>query len=64
MHKIALVAAAVAVLILIGIDAWLSARTMGPSDQVAGPYITISAKGRPTPSRHAEEEDDLLNTRD
>ena len=63
MHKIALVAAAVAVLVLIGIDAWLSVGTMGPSDQVAGPYMTTSAKG-PTPSRRAEEEADLLNTRD
>jgi hypothetical protein len=63
MHKIALVAAVVAVLILTGIDAWLNVGAMGPSDQVAGPYITTSAKG-PSPSSRADEEADLLNTRD
>ena len=54
MHKIALFAAVLAVLVLIGIDAWLSVRTLGPTDQLAGPtisplYMTTSAKA-PTPS--------------
>jgi hypothetical protein len=49
MSKITLLAAAAAVLILIGIDAWLSVRTLGPTDQLAGPtispsYMTTSAK--------------------
>jgi uncharacterized protein (UPF0254 family) len=39
MREFVLVAAA-AVLILIGIDAWLSFRTMGPIDQFMGPTIS------------------------
>ncbi len=55
MRKIALFIAVVAVLVLIGIDAWLSVRTLGPTDQLAGPtisplYMTTSAKA-PSPQR-------------
>jgi hypothetical protein len=58
MSKITLLAAAAAVLILIGIDAWLSVKTLGPTDQFAGPiisplYMTTSAKG-PPPSSHRD----------
>jgi hypothetical protein len=49
MRKIALFTAVVAVLGLIGIDAWLSVRTLGPTDQFAGPTIT---KGPPPSPQH------------
>jgi hypothetical protein len=49
MRKIALFAALLAVLVLIGIDAWLSVRTLGPTDQLAGP--TISPLFMPTSAR-------------
>ena len=52
MSKITLLAAAAAVLILICIDAWLSVRTLGPTEQFAGPiisplYMTTGEKGPP-----------------
>jgi hypothetical protein len=56
MHKIALFAAVLAVLVLIGIDAWLSVRTLGPTDQLANPtisplYMKTTAKGLPPSSQ-------------
>jgi hypothetical protein len=57
MRKIALFAALLAVLVLIGIDAWLSARTFGPPDQFAGPtisplFMTTNAKDLSTSAKH------------
>jgi cytochrome c oxidase assembly factor CtaG len=55
MSKITLLAAAAAVLMLIGIETWLSVRTLAPTGPLAGstvnPLIMTSAKGLPT-SRH------------
>jgi hypothetical protein len=51
MRKIALFAAAVAVLVLIGIDAWLSIRTLTPGALAGSTFnpliIATDAKGSP-----------------
>jgi hypothetical protein len=51
MSKIALFAAAVAVFVLIGIDAWLSIRTLTPGALAGSTFnplvITTRAKGSP-----------------
>ena len=56
MSKITLLAVAAALLILIGIDIWLSVRTLGPTEQFAGPTVdplfTTGAKGLPTSHYH------------
>jgi len=53
MRKITLFAAALAVFVLIAIDAWLSIRTITPASAVAGwtdtaPVMMTGAKGLPT----------------
>ena len=53
MRRIALFVAAVGVFVLIGIDAWLSIRTITPASAVAGsfgnaPVTMTGAKGLPT----------------
>jgi hypothetical protein len=53
MRRIALFVAAVGVFVLIGIDAWLSIRTITPTSAVAGsfgnaPVPMTGAKGLPT----------------
>jgi hypothetical protein len=49
MRKIALFIGVGAVLVLIGIDALLSVRTLGPTDQPNGPYMTVAHRDRTTP---------------
>jgi hypothetical protein len=53
MRKITLFVTAVAVFVVIGIDAWLSIRTITPASAVAGsidnaPVMMTGAKGLPT----------------
>jgi hypothetical protein len=57
MNKITLLTAAAAVLILIGIETWLSVRTLAPTDRLAGPtvnplFMTTGAKGPRTSQYH------------
>jgi len=40
MRKIILFSAAAALLILIGVETWLSVGTLAPTDQLAGPTIS------------------------
>ncbi len=53
MRKITMFAAAVVVLVLIGIETWITVRTLTPGDiasATVNPLVmTTNAKGRPTP---------------
>ena len=56
MRKIILFGAAAAVLILIGVETWLSVGTLAPTDQFAGPtisplYTVTSTKAVPSSPR-------------